>query len=136
MSAEGRRIFNPPGHVPFSPLYSHICAVPISSTSRLISFAGQIGRDGTTPNTLAEQVKLALSNVDKCLEAAGAKKQDIISVRQYVVNLLPVDPSRTKMYNEWMGDHKPPSTLIGVQSLAAPELLYEIEVMAIVSADS
>lgn len=32
-----------------------------------------------------------------------------------------------------MDGHKPPSTLIGVQALAKRELLYEIEIMAVVS---
>ncbi len=139
MSAEGRRTFNPPKHPPLAPTYSHICDVPISSTSRFISFAGQVGHDpesGKTPDTLAGQVELALTNVDKCLQAAGAEKKDIISVRQYVVNLQPVDPARGRLYSEWIGDQKPPSTLLGVQSLAAPDLLYEIEITAIVSARS
>ena len=53
-------------------------------------------------------------------------------MRQYVVNMLPQDPIRAKLYMEWMEGHKPPSTLIGVQSLATEDLLYEIEVMVVV----
>ncbi|KIV87997.1 hypothetical protein PV10_09176 [Exophiala mesophila] len=128
--------FNPPGHDTWSPTYSHISSTPISATHNLISFAGQVGGNSSThhvPGTLGEQVALALSNVDRCMAAAGATKADIIQVRQYVVNLLPQDPVRAKLYTEWLGDAvKPPSTLIGVQSLAAPELLYEIEVVAVV----
>ena len=131
-----RQVYNPPGHQPFAPTYSHISSVPVSSTSKLLSFAGQVGHDsetGKTPESLAEQVELALANVDKCLTAAGATKEDIISVRHYVVNLQPVDPARGRIYSAWIGDNKPPSTLLGVQHLAVPELLYEIEVMAVVS---
>ena len=139
MASDGRQLYNPPNHLPFAPTYSHICSVPISDASRLISFAGQVGHDsqtGKTPDTLAEQIELALKNVDKCLEASGAKKEDIVSVRQYVVNLQPVDPARGRIYSEWIGNRKPPSTLLGVQSLAARELLYEIEVTAVVSGGS
>jgi enamine deaminase RidA (YjgF/YER057c/UK114 family) len=79
-------------------------------------------------------VKLALLNLQICLDAAGAKKTDIVSVRQYVVNLLDQDyDARVKLYLKFMEGHTPPSTLIGVQALAARDLLYEIEVMAVVN---
>ena len=127
--------FNPPNHPPFAPTYSHISRVPISDSATLISFAGQVGADSSTgdiPPTLGEQVKVALANVDTCLTAAGATKKDIVQVRQYVVNLHPVDSIRGKLYSEWMDGIKPPSTLVGVQSLASEKLLYEIEVVAVV----
>jgi enamine deaminase RidA (YjgF/YER057c/UK114 family) len=133
--SSSNQIYNPPNHPPFAPTYSHIARVPISSEAELITFAGQVGADSTTgeiPSTLGEQVKIALANVDTCLKAAGATKKDIIQVRHYVVNLHPVDSARAKYYSEWMEGNKPPSTLVGVQSLAAKELLYEIEVVAVV----
>lgn len=130
---------NPPSHKPFSPTYSHISTISISETHNYVSFAGQVGHDSVTntiPPDLAEQCSLAFSNVDKCLNAVGATKQDIVQVRQYVVDLLRggkgQDPERAKRYVEWMGGLKPPSTLLGVQALAVEGLLYEIEVVAIV----
>ncbi|KAH7356036.1 Endoribonuclease L-PSP/chorismate mutase-like protein [Pyrenochaeta sp. MPI-SDFR-AT-0127] len=131
--------FNPPNHDTFSPTYSHISRIPISSSHTLVSFAGQIGHDSTTdsiPATLGEQCTLAFANVDKCLEAAGATKRDIIQVRQYVVNLLRggqgQDPERTKRYLAWIGEHRPPSTLLGVEALANEKLVYEIEIVCLV----
>ena len=113
-----------------------ISTTSISPTSKLISIAGQVGHDPatkSTPSGLGPQIEVALSNLATCLRAAGATKTDIISVRQYVVDMLPQDPVRAKLYTEWMEGHMPPSTLIGVQSLATKELLYEIEVLVIVS---
>ena len=127
--------FNPPNHPPFAPTYSHISRVQISDSADLVSFAGQVGANSATgeiPSTLGEQVQLALANVDTCLKAVGATKKDIVQVRQYVVDLHPVDPARGKLYSEWMQGTKPPSTLVGVQSLATMELKYEIEISAVV----
>lgn len=127
--------FNPDNHPPFSPIYSHVSQIAISPTATLVSIAGQIGCDMTTksiPNSLGEQVALALKNVDACLAAAGATKQDIVQVRQYIVNFLPQDPKRVELYTEWLGDLRPPSTNIGCQSLAHKDLLYEIEVVCVV----
>ena len=50
-----------------------------------------------------------------------------------MVNLLPQDPIRARLYGEWMEGHKPPGTLVGVQSLASEELVYEIEVNVVVN---
>ena len=138
--------FNPSGHATASPAYSHISRIPISPTSTLVTFAGQVGvrTDGpstginsdTVPSTLSEQCDVAFANVDKCLAAAGARKEDIVHIRHYVVDLLRggkgQDPSRQERYLNWMGELRPPSTLIGVQALAAEQLLYEIDVVCLV----
>ena len=131
--------FNPEGQTTFSPTYSHISRVPITSNATLISIAGQLGVDATTgsiPPTLSKQCQLALANADQYLQAAGACKGDIIQVRQYVVNLLRdgqgQDPERAKLYVEWMGDVRPPSTVLGVQALVHRDLLYEIEIICLV----
>lgn len=115
--------------------------MPIAPDVTIISIAGQIGYDsasGTIPQTLAEQCSLAFENVDRCLKTVGARKEDIIQVRQYVVNLLRdgqgQDPERARLYAEWMGGIKPPSTLLGIQALAHKDLLYEIEIVCVVRA--
>lgn len=130
------KCFNPADVAPPHKSYSHICTTNLIGGSKLLTFAGQIGVPSVgnriPPPTLREQVALALANLLACLTAAGATIKDIVSVRQYVVNLLPMDPCRRELYEEWMGNHRPPSTLVGVAALADENLLYEIEVMAIV----
>jgi enamine deaminase RidA (YjgF/YER057c/UK114 family) len=130
------QVFNPEGHASFHPSYSHVSTTTLHPTSKLISVAGQIGHDSATntiPSSFLAQVELALANVQTCLTSAGAKKTDIVSVRQYVVNVLEHDyAKRVELYVKFMDGHKPPSTLIGVQALATKDLLYEIEVTAVV----
>jgi enamine deaminase RidA (YjgF/YER057c/UK114 family) len=146
MSTSKPQNFNPSGHATASPAYSHISRLPLSPTTTLITLAGQVGvrtdlptpgtNATTTPPTLGEQCAIAFANVDKCLAAAGASKSDIVHVRHYVVDLLRdgqgQDPARQERYLEWMGELRPPSTLLGVQALAAPGLLYEIDVVCVV----
>lgn len=137
MSTHHSQTFNPPNHSPLAPTYSHINTTTLSSSSKLISIAGQIGHNsvtGETPVSFIDQVKLALSNLAQCLYAAGATSRDIIQVRQYIVDLPSQDVrARAELYLDFMGDHRPPATLIGVDCLATKELLYEIEVMAVVN---
>ncbi|QDS71090.1 hypothetical protein FKW77_009084 [Venturia effusa] len=128
---------NPSDVAPPHKSYSHICSTTLIGGSRLLTFAGQIGVKTDSPDrepapTFREQVSIALMNVSKCLATAGATRKDIVSVRQYIVNLLPMDPCRRELYEQWIGDHRPPSTVMGVVALADEKLLYEIEVMAVV----
>ena len=55
-----------------------------------------------------------------------------MKVTHYIVNYDPADRKRGQLYLEFMEGHKPPSTLVPVEKLASPELLFEIEVMAVV----
>ena len=129
------RLINPSSVPPPRPTYSHVQTTPISPTCTLITIAGQIGVDPetrTVPSTFAEQVEIALENLRNCLTAAGAEPKDIVKIQHFVVNLDPKDTSRAEKYLKFIGDHRPPSTLLGVAALAEPGMLYEVEAMAVV----
>ncbi|KAK0267595.1 hypothetical protein LTR54_017807 [Friedmanniomyces endolithicus] len=116
------------------PSYSHVCVAPIGDGVKLVTIAGQIGKHpetGEIPPTFAAQVDLALENVGRCLREVQADIKDIVRVQQFIVNLSSPDSTRVQAYLRFMGDHRPPSTVIGVQALAQKELLYEIEVTAL-----
>lgn len=138
-------IFNPEGHPSAVPSYSHISVVPISETTKLVSFAGQTylpsdAADSPEHTPLSTQVTLALQHVDTCMAAAGVTKKDIVSNRQYVVRMMELSDedfdAREDAFLKWWrsteGDRlPPPDTLIGVHSLAGKDILYEVEVTCI-----
>ncbi|KAK3614544.1 hypothetical protein LTR56_027183 [Elasticomyces elasticus] len=137
--ASAIEVFNPPGYPALAASYSHVSTVSISSTKRLVSFAGQTGTLSTAMS-LADQVRGALSNVDKCMAAAGVGKKDMVSNRQYVVRLpsLSVEDFQAleHCFLEWWGRTEgerlpPPDTLIRVDSLAHEEILFEIEITCV-----
>ncbi|KAF2485740.1 Endoribonuclease L-PSP/chorismate mutase-like protein [Neohortaea acidophila] len=130
--------FNPDDHPPAFPVYSHISTVNISPTAKLVSIAGQAGKDNTP---FGNQVRDALAKVDLCLSAAGADKSCIVSVRQYIVKMLSRDPddlpTRNRVYMDWWKSTEgtrapPPSTLVGVDSLGRKGIEYEIDVTCVV----
>lgn len=138
-----RDVFNPENHPPLAPTYSHISVFQISDTAKLVSVAGQTGATiaDASKYSFQQQMRNALANVDRCLAAAGAEKKDITAVRQYVVKLTELDTddakARPQIYSEWWKQTEkdrpfPPSTLIGVHSLVGKDLVYEIEVSAVV----
>lgn len=59
-----------------------------------------------------------------------------MKVTQYIVGQEnAADPGRGMLYMKFMGEHRPASTLVGVAFLAEPDLLYEIEAVAIMGAE-
>lgn len=84
--------------------------------------AGDFGRQ-------AEQV---YRNLEEVLRAAGAGFADVVKINSYVVGLTPERRQTLRdVRARFMKQENPPaSTLIGVQALARPEFLLEVEAVA------
>jgi monoamine oxidase len=139
MSAVKITTANPNKIHPPRPTYSHIASAALPIHSTLITFSGQIGKkpDGTTPPDFTSQVAAALGNLGHCLESVGLGPESIMKVMQYIVGPEnAADPGRGALYIKFMGEHRPASTLVGVAFLAEPELLYEIEAVAVMAGES
>ena len=116
--------------------YSHV--VTVSRADRLIFLAGQValGLDGKVVGRgdVRAQVEQCLQNLVLGLEAAGAGVANIVKMNTYIVGYKPemlpaIREARAKFFTE--GD-PPASTLVGVQALAGPDFLVEIECVAAV----
>ena len=83
---------------------------------------------------IAAQARQALKNLKSVLAEAGASVADIVRMRTYVVNHKPEYLETVGMaIGEFYGDTTPAAnTWIGVQSLALPDFLIEIEVTAVI----
>lgn len=101
-----------------------------------IHCAGQLAWDEhgnlVGADDLAKQTQQVFKNLTTVLREAGARPADVVRMRTYVVNLKPQDLEVIgHAMAEFYGDVLPAAnTLIGVQSLAQPDLLIEIEVTA------
>ncbi|XWN33047.1 MAG: RidA family protein [Devosia sp.] len=111
----------------------------VSGAGRTIHCAGQVAWDENAnivgPGDLAAQARQALVNLRAVLAAAGATPADIVRIRTYVVDHNPdkLGPVGGALADFW-GDVTPsPNTWIGVQALALPDFLVEIEATAVVA---
>ena len=111
----------------------------IKSTGRTtIHCSGQVAWDKDY-NIIGEgdvvaQARQALSNIKQLLATAGASVADVVRMRTYVVNHTPelLEPIGEALA-EFYGDVMPAAnTWIGVQSLALPGFLVEIELTAVI----
>jgi enamine deaminase RidA (YjgF/YER057c/UK114 family) len=125
---------NNPG-VPEPQGFTH---VSIARGERVIHVAGQVGQDENgdiVPGGLAAQAERALLNLGQALEAAGASEADLAKVTIYVVGW---EPSMFEELVKGLGAAQAarpgpvvPVTLIGVHSLFQPDMLVEIEGVAV-----
>ncbi len=129
-----RKVINPQGmyqSVPFG--FSHAVE---QNGGRTLHLAGQVAwnADGQLVGAgdLVAQTRQALANLRQVLEAAGATPADIVRLRTYVVDHTPdkLGPVTAEIV-AFYGDVMPAAnTFIGVQALALPEFLIEIEATA------
>jgi len=82
-----------------------------------------------------EQAKVIFTKIRRCLEAAGARMDDIVKMVIYVVNM---DDNKLvwRARKEFFSGDFPTSTLVQVAGLASPEILLEITVEAHVGCSS
>jgi len=107
-----------------------------ASGQRLIFVAGQtaVNAQGeVVGNDLASQAEQVFANLKTCLESQGASFADVTKMTTFVVNYKPEDRAviAAARAKHLPADALPASTLLGVQALARPELLIEIEATAV-----
>jgi len=129
-----REYKNPPGlSTPRG--YSHTVSV---TGGRTVYVAGQVAYNAqgevVGKGDLRAQARQAFENLRIALAAAGASFKDLVKINTYVVGYKPDQlPILREVRAEMLKDLTPPaSTLVGVQGLVNPDLLIEIEAVAVV----
>ena len=110
-----------------------------SNGVKTIYVSGQVGiRDGEIPNSFIEQMDIGFFNMAKQLEGAGASMSDVIKLTGFIVGM---NTERRTVYSEVRASYfsaqttPPASTLIGVSGLVDPNLLVEVEAIAVIKID-
>ncbi len=106
------------------------------NSGRTIHLAGQIAWNNkgelVGPGDLRAQARQALVNLRAVLAEVNATPADIVRLRTYVVNHSPdkLEPVTEEIMAFYGGAEPAANTWIGVQSLALPDFLIEIEATA------
>jgi enamine deaminase RidA (YjgF/YER057c/UK114 family) len=123
-----------PDELPTPESYTQVIA---ATGSRMVFVAGQMAEDAqgnlVGPGDLAAQARQVFANVGRALAAAGAKPEQVTKITIYVVHHRPeylpeISAARVAVF----GEHKPADALIGVEALAEPKYLIEVDAIAIV----
>jgi 2-iminobutanoate/2-iminopropanoate deaminase len=124
------KIHNPAGlGTPLT--YSH--GVEVASTARTLYVAGQVGWNKageTVSGGIAEQTKVAFANLLAVLNSAGMDFSNVVKTTVFLVD--PEDFAEfASARKQALGEAKPASTLVYVKQLIRPELLVEVESIAV-----
>ena len=105
---------------------------------RTLHLAGQVAWDRDCNvvggGDLAAQTRQALANLKAVLAEAGAAPADVVRLRTYVVDHNPdkLGSVLAEVGAFYDGVLPAPNTFIGVQALALPDFLVEIEATAVI----
>lgn len=83
---------------------------------------------------VAMQSRRVFENLGRVLAAAGGKPDDVARVTVYMRDISQ-RAAMNAARKEFFGDHRPASTLLGVSALVEPEVLIEVDAVAIVSTE-
>lgn len=118
-----------------NPAYSHTVS---ASGARTVYVSGQVAIDDkgaiVGAGDLGAQTTQVMRNLGLALAAAGAGYEHVVKITTYVVGYKPemraiIGKARSPFFAK---GPPPASTLVGVQALAAPDWLIEIEAIAVI----
>jgi enamine deaminase RidA (YjgF/YER057c/UK114 family) len=109
----------------------------IEGGQRVFFCAGQTAVDasGTPqhPGDMAAQIGLALDNLEAVLEGGGMSLANVVRLNMYTTDVAQFIAVAGDAMGPRLGaaEVMPPGTLLGVASLAFPELMIELEATAV-----
>jgi len=126
-----REFINPPDlATPPSNIYNHV--VKVGST---VYISGQVSRDmnGRTSHVgdPEAQIREVWANLEIAVKAAGGSLKDIVKTTTYVVGAENLGKIRAARLSLLPPDGRPTSTTLLVAGLADPDLLVEVEAIAV-----
>ena len=117
--------------------YTHVVT---AQGSRIVFISGQVAidKDGNVVGAgdLAKQATQVFENLKACLASAGATFADVTKMTTFIVSYRPsADRAVLGAVREKYlpAGTLPASTLVGVQSLATPDIMIEIEATAVLA---
>jgi enamine deaminase RidA (YjgF/YER057c/UK114 family) len=111
--------------------------IVVATGKRTVFISGQTAWDEQKNivggDSVLEQARQALGNIEKAMHAVGGTSKNIVALRIYIVDYQAECGTAigTALREFFSAENPPASTWIGVSALADPEFLIEIEATAV-----
>ena len=107
----------------------------VTEGGRIVWLAGQVAGEDSSGRSLAAdfdgQVREIFARLGRTLEEAGGRLADMVTMTVFITDARLGDRF-TQLRCEIFGDNYPASALITVASLARPEMLVEVQGIAVI----
>jgi len=125
------KLINPPGTEAIYESFKFSQAVVAGGR---VDVAGQVGvsLEMQIPDDVREQARLAFSNLQQVLEAAGSSLAHVTQLTQYLTDIRDV-AAIDEVFVEFFPDRYPARTVVQVVSLVLPQLKLEIQASAVLA---
>ena len=112
--------------------YTHVIEV---NRGRTVYIAGQVSFDRSGSlvgkGDFAAQTGQVMENVKAALAAVGATFDNVVKINTYVTDMSQL-PVLREIRSRYYGANPPASTLVQVVALAHPDLMIEVEAIAVI----
>ncbi|AYJ52174.1 RidA family protein [Rhodococcus sp. P1Y] len=117
---------------PGAQLLSQCVAIEQASTTLYLSGQTAITADGQFAGIgdVDTQIRLAFENIRLIVDAAGGTLDNVVKLTVYFVDLRNLD-TYTGILGELFPETRPAQTVVEISRLAMPELLIEIDAVAV-----
>jgi 2-iminobutanoate/2-iminopropanoate deaminase len=123
------------GEMPYAP------AIEVTGAGRMLFISGatasplyhqhpHVEEEHVLPDDIEEQTRRAMETIELVLDASDLTWRHVAKVTKYLTDIREMDAVNRTM-NEYLGDHRPASTLVSVNNLSSPGARVELDMIAV-----
>ena len=107
-------------------------AIKVGDTLYIAGIVGKDADGNIDEDSAGAQAEQIWVNMERILRHAGGELNDLVQITTYITRKDDHDAVRSARHRHYVGDPQPTATLVVCSALATPDLLVEINAIAVI----